>query len=37
MALVARGETLALELASLTPEGTAWVQVEAGPGTWARW
>jgi DNA-binding NtrC family response regulator len=27
-----RGETLALELASLTPEGSAWVQVEAGPG-----
>jgi DNA-binding NtrC family response regulator len=25
-----RGETLALELASLTPEGTAWVQVETG-------
>ena len=27
-----RGETLALELASLTPEGSAWLQVEAGPG-----
>src|SRR6185436_18608872 len=26
------GETLALELASLTPEGSAWVTVEAGPG-----
>jgi DNA-binding NtrC family response regulator len=27
-----RGETLALELSSLTPEGTAWVTVESGPG-----
>ena len=27
-----RGETMALEVASLVPEGTAWVVVEAGPG-----
>ena len=27
-----RGETLALELASLTPEGSAWVTIESGPG-----
>ena len=27
-----RGETQALEVASLTPEGTAWLVVEAGPG-----
>ncbi len=27
-----RGETLALELSSLTPEGSAWVTIEAGPG-----
>jgi DNA-binding NtrC family response regulator len=26
-----RGETLALEIASLTPEGTAWLVVEQGP------
>jgi DNA-binding NtrC family response regulator len=26
-----RGETLALEIASLTPEGTAWLVVEKGP------
>jgi DNA-binding NtrC family response regulator len=26
-----RGETLALEIATLTPEGTAWVVVEQGP------
>ncbi|HEY0711524.1 MAG TPA: sigma 54-interacting transcriptional regulator [Polyangia bacterium] len=30
-----RGETLQLELASLTPEGSAWVLVESGPGAGA--
>jgi DNA-binding NtrC family response regulator len=28
-----KGETLALEIATLTPEGTAWVVVEQGPST----
>jgi DNA-binding NtrC family response regulator len=29
--ITSRGETLALEIASLTPEGTAWLVVEQGP------
>jgi DNA-binding NtrC family response regulator len=31
--ITSRGETLALEIASLTPEGTAWLVVEQGPAS----